>query len=363
MVGVALAIGVPGSVPAAADPPQGTATAAVLTRSVPVGLTVQDLVRTSTSVLALGTAGGRVVVARLDPGTLRVTAKAYLPESQHDGLLTAARGRVLLAVSGPHPRLVVLRERDLGLVEEVALRGQPSFGANVAGVGDMAVVGLLQGGVVAVDLHRARVAHSARLEGTDVNVAAATGSVVAVAAGTDQIGLDPFVLDPTTLAVRRRAATHVGYVQGMVGRDDTVWVTGAGGPTFVAGTPVDLSGGRRVQATVGNQIPHGVIYVPGEHTRLGRPQRAYLLRPAQRTVPRLQPGCHDQAARGRAAPGAHRGRHQRPGLDTDRPLRQDLTRTLGRRSQPTPSSESPTGGSRRRRRRAPGIRAQVSSAA
>jgi len=266
VVGVALAIGVPGGGPAAGDPPQGTATAVVLVRSVPVGFTVQDLVRTSTSVLALGTAGGRVVVVRLDPGSLRVTAKAYLPESQHDGLLTAARGRVLLAVSGPHPRLVVLRERDLGLVEEVALRGQPSFGANVAGVGDVAVVGLLQGGVVSVDLRRARVAHSARLEGTDVNVAAATGSVVAVAAGTDQIGLDPFVLDPTTLAVRRRAATRVGYVQGMVGRDDTVWVTGAGGPTFVAGTPVDLSGGRRVQATVGNQIPHGVIYVPGEHT-------------------------------------------------------------------------------------------------
>jgi len=172
---------------------------------------------------------------------------------------------VLLAVSGPHPRLVVLRERDLGLVEEVALRGQPSFGANVAGVGDMAVVGLLQGGVVSVDLRRARVARSARLDGTDVNVAAATGSVVAVAAGTDQIGLDPFVLDPTTLAVRRRAVTRLGYVQGMVGRDDTVWVTSAGG-TFAAGTPVDLSGGRRVQATAGNQIPHGFIYVPGEHT-------------------------------------------------------------------------------------------------
>jgi len=266
VVGVALALGVPGGGPAAADPPQGTATAAVLARSVPVGFTVRDLLRTSASVLALGTAGGRVIVARLDPGTLRVTAKAYLPESQHDGLLAAARGRVLLAVSGPHPRLVVLRERDLGLVEEVALPGQPSVGANVAGVGDMAVVGLRQGGVVSVDLRRARVAHSARLDGTDVNVAAATGSVVAVAAGADQIGLDPFVLDPTTLAVRRRAAAHVGYVQGMVGRADTVWVTGAGGPTFVAGTPVDLSGGRRVQATVGHQIPHGVIYVPGEHT-------------------------------------------------------------------------------------------------
>lgn len=53
------------------------------------------------------------MVGRLDPATLTVTARVSLPGAPRFGQLTAARGRVLLAVAGVHPYLVVLRERDL----------------------------------------------------------------------------------------------------------------------------------------------------------------------------------------------------------------------------------------------------------
>lgn len=227
---------------------------------------MRDLIRTPTSVLALGTVGRRAVVERLDPRSLRVLAKAVLPEAGLEALLAAGGGRVLLALSGSHPRLLVLRERDLVRVATVTLPGQPSLGSNVAGIGDVAVVGLQAGGVLSVDLRASRVARAARLTGTNTQVAAAGGAVVAVGAGADHIGLSPFVLEPATLRVRRRVVTSLGYVQRMVGRDDTVWITSTGGPTSLAGTPVPVRDPHRVEKAVREQGPSDATYVPGGRT-------------------------------------------------------------------------------------------------
>lgn len=92
----------------------------------PVRISVRSLLRTHPSVLALGTVGGRAVLGRLNPRSVGVLAKAYLPEVEHEGQGADSRGRVLVAVRGAHPRLIVLRERDLEVTGQIALPQQLS---------------------------------------------------------------------------------------------------------------------------------------------------------------------------------------------------------------------------------------------
>lgn len=118
---------------------------------------------------------------------------------------------------------------------------------------------------MAVNLRTGRVAGRARLVGTNTQLAAAGGTVVATADGYAHIGVDPFELDPVTLQSHRRIPANLGYVLGMASRGSTVYITSSGGH-FVAADPVDVSPARRVQEPVGDQIPNGATYVPGDRT-------------------------------------------------------------------------------------------------